>query len=188
METNRINSKERIISIGYDALVIVVLIGIPLLIIKLITENYLKDFEYAYLITTCGFFYKIIVMIGYYSIVPLLFKSTYGKRKKSLFIINSKTHKPASFFQLFVKFNFIQPGYLFAFIYQIIYLLDWKNIGQFISHYTKPLDYIGWFFLAIHILLICFRPNKPSLADRIAGTKVVKLDMTYSEIEEIGKD
>ena len=154
---------------------------------KWVNENYLNDnINYSYKLSLLSDLVKILGITGYYTLVPLIFKSTYGKKKKSLVIINGSTQKPANVFQLFIKFNIIQPGYLLAFTYHLIYLLEWNTLYLFVSNYSQYINYLGWIFLAIHIILICFRPNSPSLADKISGTSVVKKH--YSEIEEIGKE
>ena len=73
---------------------------------KWVNENYLNDnINYSYKLSLLSDLVKILGITVYYTLVPLIFKSTYGKKKKSLVIINGSTQKPANVFQLFMKLH-----------------------------------------------------------------------------------
>lgn len=174
-----VSKLERFKALLIDSIVLTFIAGLlPYLIDVVFGFYFIENMEFFKNLSSFMYILKYLFVIFYTVFYPYFFGSSFGKSKFDLKLVDSNNQK-ASIIQYFIRVSVIYP-YFFLFSPFIYFNYEAIGLDKFITF-----SYIGYGFLLVHIFLIFIRSDHMSLADWIAGTKLVK-NVNY-EIESIGE-
>lgn len=148
---------------------------------NIFTSNQSMPITPSYIAAFVGY----LLVIAFYTISISQFGTTPIKSIFNVKVINASNEDKPKFYQVLLRLFFSMP---ILFYNSVLFILFHYRLlaNEWILNNLKYLIYFGILICLIHLVLSIYRPNKPTLADILDGTRLVKIN-DY-EIEHIGKE